>query len=47
MADIFYTLQDFMVHTKAMTYIVMGATLVVILLFWRFLAGRDEKMRTY
>lgn len=47
MEDVFYTLQDFMVHSKAITYIVMGATLVVILLFWRFLTGREERMRTY
>ena len=47
MQEAFYTLQDFMVHSKGITYIVMGATLVVILLFWRFLSGRDEQMRTY
>ena len=47
MQEAFHTLQDFMVHSKAITYIVMGATLVVILLFWRFLSGRDERMRTY
>ena len=42
-----YTLQDFMTHSKGITYLVMGATLIVILLFWTFLTGRDEKKNTY
>ncbi len=47
MAEAFFTLQDFMVHTKAVAYILMGATLVGLPLFWFFLTGRDEKKRTY
>ena len=44
---VIYTLQDFMTHTKTITYLLMGATLVVLMLFWRFLTGRDEKKKTY
>lgn len=39
----FYTLYDFMVNTKCVTYILMGVTLVALLGFWRFLSGRDER----
>ncbi|MBW1891188.1 MAG: hypothetical protein JRI93_11860 [Deltaproteobacteria bacterium] len=47
MEGIFYTLQDFMLHSKNITYIVMGIVLIVLPLFWRFLSGRDQKKRTY
>ncbi|MGM0452435.1 MAG: sulfate respiration complex protein HmcD [Thermodesulfobacteriota bacterium] len=43
----FYTLQDFMVHTKAIAYLLMGAALIGLPLFWRFLNARDEKKRTF
>ena len=42
MEQVFYTLQDFMVHTKAVVYILMGLWLIGVVGFWRFLAGRDE-----
>ncbi len=42
MDSVFYTLQDFMIHTKNITYIVMVLALVGITLFWRFLTQRDE-----
>ena len=42
MEHAFYTLQDFMVHTKAVVYVVMGLWLVGVIGFWRFLTGRDE-----
>jgi hypothetical protein len=43
MENAFYTLQDFMLHTKAAAYILMGAMLVGILGFWRYLTGRDDE----
>ena len=47
METVIFTLQDFMTCTKAVTYILMGGTLVLLGLFWWFLAGRDDKQRTY
>ncbi len=47
MEHIFYTLHDFLLHSKSMTYILMGGILVGMLLFWLFLSGRDEKKRTF
>lgn len=47
MGTMIYTLQDFMTHSKSITYLVMGATLIVFLLFWSFLTGRDKKKNTY
>ncbi|MEE4608813.1 MAG: hypothetical protein V2L15_07990 [Desulfobacteraceae bacterium] len=47
METIFYTLHDFMLHTKTITYLVMGGILIGLPLFWRFLSERDEKKRTY
>jgi len=42
MHDIIYTLQDFMLHTKSITYILMGFGLVAFTAFWNFLTDRDE-----
>ncbi len=42
MDTIFYTLQDFMIFTKGITYIIMGGILVFMPLFWCFLTQRDE-----
>lgn len=42
MHDIIYTLQDFMLHTKNITYILMGVGLVVYTAFWCFLTDRDK-----
>ncbi len=47
MDAIFYTLQDFMLHSKSITYILIGGILIGLMLFWLFLAGRDEKKRTF
>jgi len=47
MDRVFYTLQDFMLHSKSITYILIGGILIGLMLFWLFLAGRDEKKRTY
>ena len=42
MENIFYTLQDFLTHTKGVTYIIIVLTLIGMLLFWKFLAARDD-----
>ena len=42
MHDMIYTLQDYMTHTEAVTYIILAAVLVGFLGFWRFLGARDE-----
>jgi len=42
MDQVFYTLQDFMTHTEAVTYLLVIATLVGMTVFWWFLTGKDE-----
>ncbi len=42
MDGIFYTLQDFMLHTESVTYVVIVLSLCGIGLFWRFLTERDK-----
>jgi len=42
MEQVFYTLQDFMVHTKAVVYVLMGLWLVAVVGFWGFLTNRDD-----
>lgn len=42
MDGIYYTLQDFMTHTKGVTYIIMVLALISITAFWRFLTDRDD-----
>jgi hypothetical protein len=42
MDHIFYTLQDFLTHTKGVTYIIMALALCAIGGYWAFLAGGDE-----
>jgi uracil phosphoribosyltransferase len=38
-----HTLQEFMLHTKNITYVVIVAALVGIAGFWRFLTARDDE----
>lgn len=38
----FYTYLDFYMHTKAVTYILIIASLIGIACFWNFLSGKDE-----
>ncbi len=47
MDTVFYTLQDFMTHSKGITYLVMAGILIALPLFWCFITDRDEKKRTY
>jgi len=42
MKETFFTLQDFLLHTETITYILIGLSLPLILGFWIFLTGRDE-----
>ncbi len=43
----FHTLQQFLTYTKGGVYLLMGAALIVYLLYWLFLTGRDEENRTF
>ena len=47
METIFYSLHDFMVCTKSVTYILMGLGVVGLLGYWLFLSGRDESIRKF
>ncbi|WP_373498339.1 sulfate respiration complex protein HmcD [Desulfococcus sp.] len=42
MENIYFTLQDFMTHTKGVVYIIMVLALISIMAFWRFLTDRDD-----
>ncbi len=42
MEGVFYTLQDFLTHTKGVIYILIVAILLAMLGFWRFLTSGDE-----
>ena len=41
MDTLFHTLHDFMLHTKAVTYILMVAALIGFAFFWQFLSAKD------
>lgn len=43
----FYSLQDFMLCTKTLTYVFMGLGVLCMLGYWIFLTGRDENIRKY
>jgi len=47
MQTVFYTLQEFITHTQSIMYLLAAGAIVVLLFFWRFLTGRDEKNRTF
>ena len=47
MDSTFYSLQDFMMHTKSITYILMGLGVLGLLGYWLFLTERDEEIRKY
>ena len=42
MESTIYTLQDYMLHTESITYILIVLALIGITGFWIFLSGRDE-----
>jgi hypothetical protein len=37
-----HTLQDFMLHTESITYIIIVAALIGMTFFYRFLTDRDD-----
>ena len=43
MESMLHTLQEFMVYTKGITYILMVLALLGITGFWLFLTGREEE----
>ncbi|MDO9264633.1 MAG: hypothetical protein Q7U02_11750 [Desulfosalsimonadaceae bacterium] len=43
METIFYTYQDFYTYTKGVLYFLMFVSLIGIVLFWRFLSGKDDE----
>jgi len=47
MDSIFYSLQDFMIFSKGITYLIMGLILILMPLYWLFLTDRDEKKETF
>ncbi len=47
MDGVFYSLQDFMLHTKTITYVLMGVGLAALACFWLFLSDRDEDIRKF
>lgn len=47
MESVFYSLHDFMVCTKGLTYICMGLGVLGLFGYWIFLTGRDEDIRKY
>jgi len=47
MESVFYTLQEFITYTQSMMYLLGIGALVALVLFWRFLTGRDKKKRTF
>ncbi|MEJ2189038.1 MAG: hypothetical protein P8Y93_06390 [Acidobacteriota bacterium] len=38
----FYTLFDYLTHTKGVTYVFVGIFLLLFLSFWRFLTERES-----
>lgn len=38
----FHTLQEYLIHTEGVTYILIVLTLVSLAGFWFFLTGRDD-----
>ncbi len=42
----FFSLHEFMLHAKSITYIVMAVVIVAVGLYWKFLSGGDKK-RTF
>jgi hypothetical protein len=40
---VFHTLQDFLHHTKGVSYLLAGLTLLGFIGFWLFLTGREDE----
>lgn len=42
MEPTFHTLQEFHLHTEAITYVLIVVSLIGIAWFWNFLSGKDN-----
>lgn len=42
MENTIHTLQEFMLHTESITYILIVAALIAVTFFYRFLTERDD-----
>ncbi len=42
MKETLYTLQEYMLHTESISYIIMGLSLICVVCFWLFLTQTDE-----
>jgi hypothetical protein len=42
MENMIYTLQNYMLHTENITYIIMGMSLIGMVWFWFFLTGKQD-----
>ena len=47
MDTIIHSLQEFMTYSKGITYLLMGAILILMPLYWQFLTDKEEKKKTY
>ncbi|CAK7035970.1 MAG: hypothetical protein DELT_00565 [Desulfovibrio sp.] len=47
MEQIFYSLHEFMLQTKTLTYILMAGGIAAIGCFWLFLTGRDDDIKKF
>jgi len=45
MEHAFHTLQEFLTHSKGVTYVIMGLVLIGFVGFWRFLGTYDEEKK--
>ncbi len=43
--DEFHTLQEYLLYTESLVFIIMGLSLLLFLGFWTFLTGRDKELR--
>ena len=44
---VYSSIQDFMLHSKSITYLLMGAGLVGLACFWYFLCARDKDINRF
>lgn len=47
METLFFSLQEFMLFSKGITYLIMGGALILLPLYWLFLTDKDEKKETF
>jgi hypothetical protein len=47
MESTIHTLQEYMLHTESITYVIIVAALIGITFFYRFLTERDDSISEY